>query len=534
MPSLNRRAARLAPRWRDGLAWALALLTLASGCDARPEPRGAGSLEALIDVPVRSDDVDAWASARDATGKVERSLDWREGSGGACHGIACLILLPVVVGAALVPRIHTTSVVRRGEQVIFIGGYDTEGGLVFGRLLDGEQYKEVAVLERPALGARFAAVVATVPVSSAGSDEGRVAIPLSSQVDLVARYQAALEAQTGSRSPLLLEMLTAREDEPLVAAAVREVVRRHDDAEVSSVLREICSFDRFQPSDPLATELVSSLRVSPGPLSTELVMNPCASYMHDEPARVRFLRADFDAWCAALGSETTVPVVTPFSGSRHSHPEDWIPVAEGCPPGIGRTRALFALSGPLTQAELRAGMNTRPDVFVPGLRMWNVDERALAFEALASEESRAMAIDVTTTISHSSFPPASSEEAGAFTATYFAGHGTSVAHDRKRILEALARRPQATLPAAARAQLDAALAQDDPNAAALALVLGDTRQALAVARSVDGPIDWSRTNAPVAHMVWARALVLAGCTEAEASGAVLAARSEGTTPTCVR
>ena len=53
--------------------------------------------------------------------------------------------------------------------------------------------------------------------------------------------------------------------------------------------------------------------------------------------------------------------------------------------------------------------------------------------ARASGRPRAMAIDVTTTISHSSFPPASSEEAGAFTATYFAGHGTSVAHDRKRI-----------------------------------------------------------------------------------------------------
>ena len=205
------------------------------------------NVESFVDVPANLEELDAWASERGLEAETGMLEPQTGGVGGCGHSAACVILIPILlVDAAMPPTVKRGSVTDASGAVLFTGAFDLRGRLLRALVRTDEStdtYREIARLSLDELGENPIVEIARVRVDAEGNELERTATPLRPQVDLVARYDAALRAEpdASDRADLVVEELQQLGSDGLDAVAARyAALETVDDEELVDALRVVC------------------------------------------------------------------------------------------------------------------------------------------------------------------------------------------------------------------------------------------------------------------------------------------------------
>lgn len=232
---------------------ALSLASATFGCSGS---RRTGEGDVYVEDPTTLAAVRALHSPPEVVVEVERVAHTR-GGGGACHSAACLVLLPVLVVAALLPpEITQHATVTTDGEPSYVATFDADGTFLLGQVREGDTWREVRALALEHLGKRPIVSTRRLRRGPGGEELSSERLPILPQAPLDRAYEAAL-ARTEDpeeRGELLVEALTwlGPEADGLVLSRLRQAALH--DVERAAATEWICSSER--PDDPRRAEVV--------------------------------------------------------------------------------------------------------------------------------------------------------------------------------------------------------------------------------------------------------------------------------------
>jgi hypothetical protein len=121
----------------------LLLVTACMGCGGR----SGRAEDVFVEDPTTLAAVRALHAPPEVVVNVERVTHSRGGTGGSCHSAACLVLLPVLVVASLLPpEVTQHATVTTDGEPSYIATFDDGGAFLLGQVRDGDAWREVQAL----------------------------------------------------------------------------------------------------------------------------------------------------------------------------------------------------------------------------------------------------------------------------------------------------------------------------------------------------------------------------------------------------
>ncbi|MBK6810387.1 MAG: hypothetical protein IPG81_16125 [Sandaracinaceae bacterium] len=221
----------------------LLLVTACMGCGGR----SGRAEDVFVEDPTTLAAVRALHAPPEVVVNVERVTHSRGGTGGSCHSAACLVLLPVLVVASLLPpEVTQHATVTTDGEPSYIATFDDGGAFLLGQVRDGDAWREVQALPLERLDRRPIVSTRRLRRGADGQELSSEPLPLLPQAPLDRAYEAALAAEDDpeKRGELLVEALTwlGREADAVVLGRLRQPALH--DTERALATAWFCSHER--------------------------------------------------------------------------------------------------------------------------------------------------------------------------------------------------------------------------------------------------------------------------------------------------
>lgn len=194
---------------------------------------------------------------------VERRKGSVSGGGGSCHALpVCL----VIAGAHLFQKLFAkkydlVTITENGKQT-YSGTYTTSGGLIQGRLVEGNSFKDFFNYRLPKLGKEV-----VVQVREGKLENGKAVnvknLPILPQVDLVSEYNSKLSEYTDNaykRGLLIQEAMISLQKESLPFVQERFTDPKELSQTRGMMVKTLCKYPSTFPE-----ELIAKILPHPGP-----------------------------------------------------------------------------------------------------------------------------------------------------------------------------------------------------------------------------------------------------------------------------
>jgi len=230
-----------------------------------------------------------------------------------CHGSVCLIIAPILLVGALFPEKYDSAVLTKNGVETWRGRFQTNGRLIQAELRDGDSVRWIRRLDLAALDR---AIVVEVARAEPGHEDDPTPTSISSQMDLIGEYRAALvlEEDGEERGELLAEALTWLGHEAVPMVTERMMDPDEPDPSKAEVMDALCQLRNSGEDEPdfVASLLNSSSTIS-GPETAQAAL-ACVSGPLGQPYRLTLVDAvcegdDPGAYLGTLRGEHCTGVV---------------------------------------------------------------------------------------------------------------------------------------------------------------------------------------------------------------------------------